>query len=104
MASEIATGEGSLKAGADAVDTAKQNIDDRIRAIQNDIGELRGYWQGAAASAFGNLGDQWNEKARKLNAILVDLSDSLRGTEKDQIAAEDEYKSTISGLGSIMGG
>lgn len=103
LADIIATGQGSLTAGAEAVDDARREINDRIRAVRTEVEELRSYWSGEAATKFGQLGDSWNEKATKLNDILIQLSADLRGTEKDQIAAEDEYKSTISGISSILG-
>jgi hypothetical protein len=41
---------------------------------------------------------------RAANEVLVTLEGALSGTERDQAATEEQHRSTISGLGSMMAG
>ena len=103
MANVISAEEGALKRGAEAVNTAKAGIDQQAKKVKGEIEQMRGYWSGAAATAFTTLLNSWDEKARNLNETLVTLEQALSGTEKDQAASEESYQQTISGLGSMMG-
>ncbi len=102
MAQVISAEEGALRAGAEAVNTAKANIERQIRTVRGEIEMLSGFWTGAAALSFTQLLGRWDEQANKLNNVLVTLEDALRGTEADQAASEEQHQSTISGLGSMM--
>lgn len=102
MAQVISAEEGALRAGAEAVNTAKGNIENRIKTVRGEIEMLSGYWTGAAALSFTQLLSRWDEQANKLNGVLVTLEEALRGTEADQAASEEQHQQTISGLGSMM--
>lgn len=104
MAEVIAAEEGALRAGADAVAEAKDSIDQRIATVRGEIEQLGGFWSGAAASSFAQLLSRWDEESGKLNNVLIELEDALRGTEKDQAQAEDDHQQTIAGLGSMLSG
>lgn len=104
MANVISAEEGALRQGAQAVAAAKAGIDQHAQKVRGEIDQLRGYWSGAAATAFTSLMNTWDEKAKALNQVLVTLEESLSGTERDQAATEESHQQTISGLGSIMGG
>jgi len=47
---------------------------------------------------------RWDAETSKLNNVLVDLENALRGTEQDQAATEQEHQQAISGLGAMMSG
>src|SRR5690606_35147901 len=96
--------EGALRQGAEAVSTAKQNIQSQIKNVRGEIEQLSGFWSGSAAVAFTQLLNNWDGQATKLNDVLVNLEDALRGTERDQAASEEAHQQTISGLGSMMSG
>lgn len=102
MAQVISAEEGALRKGAEAVNTAKANIEKQISNVRGEIEQLRGFWTGSAATSFTQLLGTWDEKANKLNEVLVTLEDALRGTERDQAASEEQHQQTISGLGSMM--
>lgn len=104
MSDIIAAGENTLIEGANAVNTAKSAIDTNIGAVRSDMEELKSIWTGAAAMSFTQLMTNWNDKAKKLNAVLVDLEDALRGTQRDQAASEEAHQQTIASLGSMMNG
>jgi Proteins of 100 residues with WXG. len=94
--------EGALLKGADAVGEAKSGIDGRIAFVRGELEQARQFWTGPAGSAFDGLMRRWDEQTTKLNRVLIDLEDALRGTDKDKAALEDSSVSTITGLGSMM--
>ena len=104
MADLIAAQEGALARGAQAVNEAKEGIDAQIKMVSSEIEQVSSFWTGASAGAYSTLMNRWNEETRKLNDVLVTLEDALKGTERDQAATEESHVSTISGLGSLMGG
>ena len=103
MAQVIAAEEGALKAGAQAVQNAKQGIDSQISQVRGEIQEVAGYWKGDAAGAFTALMNRWDEETKKLNNVLITLEDALGGTDRDQNATEESHQQTISSLSSMMG-
>lgn len=103
MAEKISAEAGALKKGAEAVRDAKQGIDKQVNNVRGQIQQLSGYWTGSAATAFTALLTRWDEQTRKLNSTLITLEDSLRGTEKDQAATEEQHQSVINNLGSLLG-
>ncbi|GAA3592711.1 hypothetical protein GCM10022198_15790 [Klugiella xanthotipulae] len=104
MAGVISAEEGALRRGAQAVGEAKAGIDQQTKNVRNEIEQVRGFWRGSAAGSFTTLMTSWDEQARKLNETLVTLEAALSGTEKDQARTEEEHRSTISGLNSMMNG
>ncbi|WP_336659097.1 WXG100 family type VII secretion target [Leucobacter sp. USHLN153] len=104
MAQTISAEEGALRRGQQAVAEAKAGIDQQTKKVRGDIEQLRGYWQGAAAGSFTQLMQRWDAETVKLNNVLIDLENALRGTEQDQAATEQEHQQAISGLGAMMSG
>ncbi|WP_430868292.1 WXG100 family type VII secretion target [Demequina aurantiaca] len=102
MAQVISAEEGALRKGAEAVNTAKENIEKQIKTVRSEIEQLRSFWSGGAATSFTGLMSRWDEESNKLNNVLVTLEEALRGTESDQAASEQAHQQTISGLGSMM--
>ena len=93
MAEQIRAEEGAIEKGATAVDNARSGIENRIKDIEAKMAELGSFWSGDAAVSFNALMSSWQEKATSLNNILIDLSDNLRGTAKDQAANEEDNQS-----------
>ena len=103
MADLIAAEEGALKRGAEAVNTAKSGIDEQVKKVRTELDQVAGFWTGAAAGSYTQLLQRWNDETTKLNQVLIELEDALRGTERDQAASEESHQQTISGLSSILG-
>lgn len=99
----ISAQENALRKGAQAVRTAKGEIDGRIRRIEGDMESLRGAWSGQAAGVYQTLMSRWREEAARLNNVLITLEAAISQTEKDQAAKEEDHQTTISGLTSMMG-
>lgn len=104
MAQTISAEEGALRRGQQAVAEAKSGIDRQTKKVRGDIEQLRGYWTGAAAASFTQMMQQWDAETVKLNNVLIELENALRGTEQDQAATEEAHQQAISGLGAMMSG
>lgn len=99
----ISAEEGALKAGADAVQTAKAGVDVQKQNVSTEADNLRATWFGPAADAYLGLVRRWEVEAKRINDILIELESALTGTESDRVAKEEDNIQTISGLGAMMG-
>lgn len=104
MNDRISAAEGALARGAQAVSGAHLDISDSTQRVLNELDELSAHWVGSASSSYTQLVNEWTAGAQKLNSVLVHLEDALRGTAADQAAVEDSHRSTIGGLGALLGG
>ena len=79
----------------------------RIDALRREIEHHTYLYYAQAApeisdAAFDSLMRRWDDETTKLNKVLIDLEDALRGTQADKSALEESTVSTITGLGSMM--
>ena len=100
----ISAEAGALVAGAQAAVEAKQEIVQRVNAVQSAASGTRGAWSGPAAQRYYELIDNWELEAKKIANILDQLEESLRRTAGDQASADESFQGTIGNLGSMMGG
>lgn len=103
MVERISAEEGALARGAQAVADARTGIDNRVRAVQGELDQVSGYWQGANATSYVAMVNSWREKTAKLNAVLNTLEDALRGTASDQQVVAEDNASAIGQITSLMG-
>ncbi|WP_295825275.1 WXG100 family type VII secretion target [uncultured Microbacterium sp.] len=104
MSDRISAEEGALARGSEVVNGAHADIADSTRRVLAELDELRGNWSGDAASSYGVLVEEWTAGARKLNDVLITLSAALQATARDQEAVEEVHRTTIHGLGTMLGG
>ncbi|MFN3950652.1 WXG100 family type VII secretion target [Microbacterium sp.] len=104
MSDRISAEEGALVRGAEVVMGAHADIGDSTRRVLAELDELAGNWSGDAATSYGVLVNEWTAGANRLNDVLVTLSSALRATANDQEAVEEQHRTTIQGLGSMLGG
>jgi len=104
MNDRISATEGALARGANVVSGAHVDIQDSISRVLAELDELGAQWSGDAAGAYGRMVADWSTGAVKLNAVLVGLTQALRATDQAQQALEEQHRSTIGGLGALLGG
>lgn len=104
MSERISATEGALARGAQAVSGAHADIHDSTRRVLSELDELRGHWAGDASHSYSQLVSEWAAGAEKLNAVLVQLQQALVATARDQAATEENHRTTIGGLGALLGG
>jgi WXG100 family type VII secretion target len=103
MTDRIAATEGALRAGAEAVHTAHDDVAATVARIEREIDDLAPAWSGQAATAHQAMMRQWQDDVRVLQNTLAAFEESLRATERDQAATEAAHQQTIAGLNGMMG-
>ncbi|MDQ1123584.1 WXG100 family type VII secretion target [Microbacterium trichothecenolyticum] len=104
MSERISAAEGALARGAEAVMGAHADIADSARRVLAELDELSATWSGEAATSYGVLVNEWTAGANRLNDVLITLSTALTATARDQEAVEEQHRTTIHGLGALLGG
>ena len=66
-----------------------------VNSLRNQLGQLGGLWEGAAATAFHSLFERFNNAANKVLADLQTISESLENSAKQYGLSEEEQKSTF---------
>jgi uncharacterized protein YukE len=54
--------------------------------VRGELEQARQFWTGPAGTAFDSLMRRWDDETTKLNKVLIDLEDALRGTQADKSA------------------
>jgi WXG100 family type VII secretion target len=104
MSDQISATEGALLRGAEAVSGTHLDIIDATRRVQAELEQIQSIWQGDASRSYTEMMNTWTAGAHRINQTLIHLEEALRSTHRDQTALEEQHQSTISGLGSMMGG
>jgi len=104
MTDRIAATEGALRAGAEAVHTAHDDVSAVVTRIQGELDDLAGLWKGPAALQYQQMFERWQNDTVRLIRSLDGLEEALRATDRDQNATEQSHQQTISSLSSLMGG
>lgn len=90
--------DGALKQGYTAVESTKTEIDGHLSRLEGDLSTIGSSWQGAAATQFQTLMNQWHENAAKVNRALQDLADNLHATDSSMTHNEAETENSFSSL------
>jgi len=104
MTNQIAATEGALRVGAEAVNSARQDVAATVSRVDRELDDLRAAWAGAAATSYAELLQSWQRNATRLQRSLDEFEHALRATERDQIATEELHSKTIAGLSGMMTG
>jgi WXG100 family type VII secretion target len=104
MSEQISATEGALLRGAEAVSGTHLDIADATRRVQAELDQIQSIWRGDAAKSYTEMMNTWTAGAHRINQTLVHLEGALRSTHRDQSALEEQHRSTIGGLGAMMGG
>lgn len=89
MPHEMGMGAGTLGRGADLVAEARHDFDRMSAALDHEIDQLHGRWQGAGGRAFFVLEGAWSDRQRRVVAALDVLAVALRDTERDLLVTDD---------------
>ena len=82
-------------------ESTKSEIDGHLSRLEGDLSTIGSSWQGAAATQFQSLMNQWHENATKVNRALQDLADNLRATDSSMTHNESETESSFT---TLLGG
>jgi WXG100 family type VII secretion target len=82
------------KASVDT-DRVRNDTQGHINTLRNQLEQLRGTWEGAAATAFHSLVERFNNASNKVLQDLQTISESLDNSAKQYGHQEEESKSTF---------
>ena len=92
----------ALIEGHAAVQSTKEDIDSHLGRLRGDLSTIGSSWQGAAATQFQSLMEQWDDNAAKVNQALQDLADSLNATNSsfgdNEAETENSFSQLLGGL------
>lgn len=103
-AGEMSQGEGTLAAAAGRVAACRSDLDAMSAALGDDLAGLQGRWLGRGAGAFVELHRTWTEKQAVVVAALDRFEESLRATESDVLAADEQQGATYAAIAGRLGG
>jgi uncharacterized protein YukE len=89
-AAEMGQGQGTLSTAAGMVADAQRDFDRLDHELVQHLDAARATWAGQGGSAFIALGCAWSEKQRTIVSALSQFEASLRSTERDNLATDDD--------------
>lgn len=97
---------GSFKTTAEEMNAFANRIGEVNQQIQGEIGRLNGLveqiasgWQGAAATAYQQMQQRFNEDANALNKVLDEIKQAIEATTKLYAQTEEEQRSSVGHIG-----
>ncbi|MEY9927978.1 WXG100 family type VII secretion target [Catenulispora sp. GP43] len=85
------------------VGTVNEEIATLLATLLAQLEPIASTWKGAASGAFQNLHQRWNADARKLNAALGGIAESLSGTHRRYTAAEESNTTAVNRVAGLIG-
>ena len=85
------------------VGTVNEEIAALLATLLAQLEPIASTWKGAASGAFQNLHQRWNADARKLNAALGGIAESLSGTHRRYSAAEESNTTAVNRVAGLIG-
>ena len=85
------------------VGTVNEEIAVLLSTLLAQLEPIAATWKGAASTAFQQLHQRWNADARKLNAALGGIAESLSGTHRRYSAAEESNTTAVNRVAGLIG-
>ncbi len=101
---EMSQGEGTLAAAAERVAACRADLGALSAALDDQLAALGGRWVGRGAGAFVELHRTWTEKQAVVVGALDRFDESLRATERDVLAADEQQGATYAAIAGRLGG
>jgi WXG100 family type VII secretion target len=90
MASGYNVQQETMAKGAQAVDSATEQINGHLQRLDSEVQTMFGGWKGNAQRAFGELHANWVNQQQKLQQALRDMHEALVATGKTYDAQEEQ--------------
>lgn len=104
VAGEMSQGEGTLVAAAERVTACRADFDRMSAQLADQLAALQGQWLGRGAGAFVALHQTWTDKQAVVVGALDRFDASLRATQRDVLAADEQQGSTYASIAGRLGG
>ena len=102
MAGQFGTQTGVMTTAGQHVFEVRDQINAQLGRLRAQLGPLEGTWRGDASTAFHQLMARWNDDARRINAALASIGESVQASGTTYRAAEDEIASSTSRIGQAL--
>ena len=98
------TGAQELQKAGQQMQTSNEQLQSDLAKLAGECEQIRGTWNGAAATAFTNLMERFQTDAKNLNSSLDSISEAITGNAANYAAQEQEASESISKITSALGG
>lgn len=85
-----------MRAFSGRIDEVNGQIQGELSKLNTLVESITQGWQGAAATAYHQLQQQWNEDAGALNKVLGEIKSAIDATTKQYAATEEDQRSSLS--------
>ncbi|WP_169577181.1 WXG100 family type VII secretion target [Sporichthya polymorpha] len=101
--SEVSAQAGALESSAKLVAAARADLDKQCDGLREQLSQLKDNWRGAAALAFTELLEQWEDQTRRTIAALDDFESKLRATDRAHVRVDQEVHDAGKRLSARLG-
>ena len=102
MAGQFGTQTQAMQAAGQHVFEVRDQITVQLAQLRGQLAPLEGTWRGDASTAFQQLMARWNDDARRINAALQQIGESVQASGVTYRAAEDEIASSTSQISQAL--
>jgi WXG100 family type VII secretion target len=98
MASGYNVQQETMAKGAQAVDSATEQINGHLQRLDTEVQTMFGGWKGNAQRAFGDLHANWVGQQQKLQTALRDMHEALVKTGQTYNAQEENQAGAFTNI------
>ncbi|HEY0450505.1 WXG100 family type VII secretion target [Actinophytocola sp.] len=84
--------------------SVKEDVEGTLKQVWDQVASLQGEWQGAAATAFTNMMDRFNNDATKLNQALEAIAEQLQAAGSTYHEQESSKQDIFGNLSAQLDG
>ncbi|MDH6122447.1 WXG100 family type VII secretion target [Kitasatospora sp. GAS204B] len=96
--SQFTTTAEEMRAFSGKINEVNQQIQGELSKLNALVSSIAGGWQGAAATAYHQLQERWNEDAKALNTVLDEIRGAIDATTSKYSQTEEEQRSSLGGV------
>ncbi|KDN82958.1 hypothetical protein KCH_53180 [Kitasatospora cheerisanensis KCTC 2395] len=87
-----------MTAFANRIGEVNQQVQSEIGRLNNLVSEIASGWKGAAATAYQQMQERFNEDANALNKVLDEIRQAIEATTKLYSMTEEEQRAAVGGI------
>ncbi|WP_354640493.1 WXG100 family type VII secretion target [Kitasatospora camelliae] len=95
MSGSFKTTREEMDAFANRIGEVNAQIQGEIKRLDGVVDQVKSGWQGAAATAYGQMQARFNEDAQALNRVLDEIRQAIEATAKAYAATEEEQAAAV---------
>ncbi|MFF7638489.1 WXG100 family type VII secretion target [Kitasatospora sp. NPDC008050] len=98
MAGQFTTTAEEMRAFSGKITEVNSQIQGELSKLNSLVESIAGGWQGAAATAYHQLQERWNDDASALNKVLDEIRQAIDATTAKYSSTEEDQRSSLSGV------